>query len=82
MSVVRSTASDESDPPLFENGDFQNFESTFKYELSDEEIPLTSPHDHGDKVAEFNTDKVLLSILYFLLLKYLLAWIFIQDNGT
>lgn len=57
MSVVRSTASDESDPPLFENGDFLNFESTFKYELSDEEIPLTSPHDHGDKVAEFNTDK-------------------------
>ena len=49
-----SLASDESDPPLFENGEIIGRRiSPFDMQLSDEEIPLTSPIDHVDKVADF-----------------------------
>ncbi|XP_072043117.1 uncharacterized protein [Amphiura filiformis] len=52
---VSSFVSDESDPPLFDNGEVLG-RSEF-ISLSDEEIPLTSPTDPGDKVADFKNQK-------------------------
>ncbi len=60
---VSSYVSDESDPPLFDHNGEVIGRTELQLDWSDsEEIPLTSPTDPGDRVADFKNQKVVNNI--------------------